>query len=414
MTPVFCCGFECGIIGTVVGNGEHWRSISGTAATISTSTVRSGARSIRVNLSAQVSYTSTNSGAPSISAGISVHRFYIRFATLPNADTLLYGMGFSGVVALGLGFKSSDNTLRCLTKNTTYTLGSTGVVVTTGVWYLIDMKLDNTSGAKVVDGTVDGVAMGQATGSGTGTALTVGIGSDATVTCDFFIDDVVISNTSGDYPIMGGYINHFVPTSDGTHNVAGAADFQRTLTGTDILNATTTAFQLVDEIPFEAVVTDWINMIAPPNATDYVECIFGPAPGINTPTVAPRTVEVICGINQAGTGTGNMEIRLNDNGTTGIIYTATTVAGVAVATGQVFKRAHFVDPPSAASVWTLSGNGDFNNVRIRFGSPAAVDANPDQYFGCAMIEAEFAPIVAVFIAAKPFIINQAVNRSNTY
>jgi hypothetical protein len=185
-------------------------------------------------------------------------------------------------------------------------------------------------------------------------------------------------------------LNHFVPTSDGTHNIAGAADFERTLTGTDILNATTTAYQLVDDVPLESGASvDWINMVAPPNATDYVECIFGPASGISTPTAGPRAVEVIAGIHQAGTGTGNMEIRMNDNGTNNVLYTATAVAGIS---NVAYKRKHYGTNIANGGAWTISGAGNFNNLRVRFGSPAAVDANPDQYFDCIMIEAEFAEV----------------------
>jgi hypothetical protein len=156
-----------------------------------------------------------------------------------------------------------------------------------------------------------------------------------------------------------------------------------------------------------ATMTEWINMLAPINATDYVECIFGPAPGISTPTTAPRAVEVICGINQAGTGAGNMEIRLNDNGTTDVVYTATGVAGIVVATGQQFKRKHYAAGPAGAWVIGGGGNGDFTDLRIRFGSPAALDVNPDQYFGCAMIEAEFAegappPPIAIPVITRQF------------
>ena len=145
-------------------------------------------------------------------------------------------------------------------------------------------------------------------------------------------------------------------------------------------------------------------MLAPVNATDYVQCWLGPAPGISTPTDPPRAVEVIAGIHQAGTGAGNMEIRLRD-GNYGIsvahtlsrIYTATAVAGN---TAVQYKRAHFAEPPSAATAWVIggAGDGDFNNLRVIFGSPAALDVDPDQYFDGLMIEAEFAEVVS----AQPF------------
>ena len=400
MTPEFCCGFECGLISTT--SGHFTLSGVGTAPTINTnaSFVRNGARSLRCNPSANTSYA--NTPASFVSGTRHVVRFYVYFTTLPSADCNIAGFG-AGAVFDGpnVRFKQSDSKIYAAVNTT---LGASGVSVTTGQWYRIDYDFNvNTGGNDACDVKVDGTACGQASAAGaSSTNLRDSIGILTSCSADAYFDDYISSSTAADYPIGAGYVNHFIPTSDGTHNIAGTGDFQRTLTGTDILNSTTDAYLLVDEVPLEATVTDWINLIAPPNATDYVECIFGPAPGIPVPVNPPRTVEVICGINQAGTGTGNMEIRLNDNGTTGVIYTATGVAGVAVASGQVFKRAHFADPPRAATAWTLSGNGNFNNVRIRFGSPAAVDANPDQYFGCAMIEAEFAPELDRSMYTRPF------------
>ena len=387
MTPVFCCGFECGVL---PANGGHWNPTA-SAPSISTTTVRTGNRALRINPSASIIGASSSAV---LATAVNVFRVAIRFTTLPAADMPLVTAAAGSNLA-GAFFKQSDSKIYAGTKvSSVIVLGATGVAVTTGIWYIIDVKSDMTSNPWLIDVQVSGTACGQkstATAGTTTAAFRLG-DLDANQSADIFFDDAVWSQTTGDYPIGNGYVNHFVPTADGTHNVAGTGDFQRTLTGTDILNATTTAFQLVDEVPFEAIVTDWINMLAPVNATDYVECIFGPAPGIQIPIIGPRAVEVIAGINQAATGNGNMEIRLNDNGSMGTVYTATGIAGVAVASGQVFKRAHFADPPSAASTWNAlsSGNGAFNNVRVRFGSPAALDVNPDQYFGCIMIEAEFA------------------------
>src|SRR3990170_4548894 len=94
-------------------------------------------------------------------------------------------------------------------------------------------------------------------------------GDNNSFTADFFHDDIVVSNTALDYPIGAGYVNHFVPTSDGSHNVAGAADFRRGDTTTDITNATTDAYQLVDDVPLDDVTPDaddHIRIVAPPNA----------------------------------------------------------------------------------------------------------------------------------------------------
>jgi hypothetical protein len=412
VTSVFACGFECGVKGGNVG--EHWASASA-ATSFSTSTVRSGARSLRVNPTAAVSFA-LSSGGLFTGGTKAVSRIYINIASHPTTDTLIYGVLASGAY-VGLVYQSSDQKYYAGADTAgTLTVGSSGATLATGRWYCIDSKSDVANNPWTIDGMVDGVAIGQATNAVAATTFSavsavIRLGSNgSTETFDIFYDDLVLSLTAADYPIGAGYINHFVPTADGTHNIAGTGDFQRTLTGTDILNATTTAWQLVDEVPLEAVVTDWINMLAPINATDYVECIFGPASGVAVPIVPPRAVEVICGINQAATGAGNIEIRLNDNGTTNAVYSATGVAGVAVATGQQFKRKHYAAGPAGAWAIGGGGNGDFTDLRIRFGSPAALDVNPDQYFGCAMIEADF----PYYKPRPPLNLQQAVNRAGNF
>lgn len=376
MVPIFTCGWECGVMAV------HWTAVG--SPSISTSTVRSGARSLRVNPTAAVQGVTQTYAA----SNVLVARVYVRFATLSATVMPLLTVNVGGSPRCGAYFNSADS--KIYAARSTITLGATGVSVVTGQWYCVDVGVDTHANPWLVEVRVDGVACGSAgvaLAANTYTLLALG-DADSTKTHDLFFDDLVLSQTFADYPIGGGYVNHFVPTADGTHNIAGTADFTRTLTGTDILNATTTAYQLIDDAPLESGASvDWINLVAPPNATDYVECIYGPASGISTPTVAPRAVEVIAGYHQAGTTVGNMEIRLNDNGTNNTVYTATAVAGV---TSVAYARKHYATAPTGGAWTVVSGAGNFNNLRVRFGSPAAVDANPDQYLDCTMIEAEFA------------------------
>ena len=395
-TPVFCCGFECGAIrhGTVAV-GQHLDESAGNGASVfnfDTTTVRSGQRSFMVNT---VGFGGARSlpftTGPFSSGTTKVWRKYINFETVPAVDTLLLWFAYSTTLA-GLAYKVSDGKLYAAVSNAgVITFGATGVSVTTGQWYRIDGKVVGDVVTGTCDISVDGTACGQHTSAFVNASATApNFGETADSDLKYFLDDFVYSETAADYPLGAGYVDHFVPTSDGTHNVAGAADFRRSATSTDILNATTTAYQLVDDVPLKATTpTEYINMLAPPNATDYVECVFGPAPGISTPTTGPRFVEVIALVAQAGTGAGNMEIRLNDNGTMGTVYTATAVAGIVA--GK-YVRAGWADPPSAATVWNAAndgGNGDFRDLRVRFGSPGTLDVNPDQYFASIMIEAEF-------------------------
>lgn len=321
MTPVFCCGFECGV------NNAHWIS---TGAPYSTVVVRSGARAFRVNPTAT---TVTATSVSIVSATRWIGRFYLRFATLPSASCGIFGTSTTDGTAGGpkVHFNASDSKIYAKVGTT---VGATGVSVTTGAWYRIDFDFNiSTGGNDTCDVQIDGTAVGQATAAGESAATaTLALGAFSSTTADFYIDDVVLSNTAADYPIGAGYVNHFVPTSDGTHNIAGTGDFQRGNTGTDILNATTNAYLLIDDVPLPSGAVDEADCqraVAPPNATDYVEGVFGPGPGISTPTVAPRTVEAILAHHQVATQTGMMKVDLNDNGTVDSILNITpATAGV--------------------------------------------------------------------------------------
>jgi hypothetical protein len=149
MTPVFSCGWECGLIAATGANvGQHWTQSGTAAATIDTSTVRSGARSLRCQATA--SNSAVNRTYSSI--GIYVVRVYIRFATLPGADCSLV----FGTVSGSLRFKQSDS--KIYAHDVTNGYSATGVTVTTGVWYLLDFRINGSLGQ--VTGQVDGTDLG--------------------------------------------------------------------------------------------------------------------------------------------------------------------------------------------------------------------------------------------------------------
>lgn len=393
----FCCGAECGQISA---SGPHWVAALG-VATIDTGTVRNGNRSLRFNASAAVVTVNT---VAMTASGRWVGRCYVRFATLPGADTLI--LAATDTSGPGVRFKSSDSSLYA---GVGTTFGSTGVSITTGQWYRVDFDLTiNTGGSDTSNVQVNGTACGTATATGlSANATVIRFGLLSASTADMFLDDVILSNNSGDYPFGAGYVHHFVPTSDGSHNVAGASDFERSGTGTDILNSTTDAYQLIDDVPLESGAgTDWINMVAPPNASDYVQCVFGPAPGIPSATTTARALDFVIGYRQAGTGTGNMLVQwitpnFSPSGTSNDIYRAETVAGV---TTIAYARKGDTNAPSDGAPG--------NTTQIRFTSPLVLDANPDQYLVSAMIEAEFAQLPDPI--GKEFIYGHAVHRASRW
>lgn len=403
MTPVFCCGFECGATGT---NGQHWATSGNTTTDIFNP--RSGDRALDINVSSGAGSAATN-----ISFGGStiVIRAYVYFVSFPTSVGAIKLVTWDCSTA-SPGAYFDHNTSKILAGKNYANLATDGIVVTTGQWYRVDVKVDMGANPWLIDIKVNGTAGAQCNSAqAANTGVAVRLGDDLVVsTHRIYFDDVMVSLTLGDYPLGGGYINHFIPTSDGTHNVTGANDFERSATGTDITNATTDAYTLIDDVPLKSgPISEYINLTAPPNSTDYVEVVFGPAPGISTPTIAPRTVEtIIAKAKGTGTGVNNLTIKLNDNGTTNDIFNGDTTVASPTAS---YARKHYTTAPTGGAWTVVSGAGNFNNIRMRC---LTSDAAPDPWWASAMIEAEFAEVVTEFIAQKPFIVGQSVKRSNYY
>lgn len=390
-TPVFCCGFECGLASS---HGTVGPTLTGTAV-FSTTHPRSGARALRTTGVGATGEDGANFTLPT--SGRKVMRFYVYFtSSLPDRTCAIGTVaGFStATAAAGPIFNSSDSKIYAgLDDNTQLILGATGIPVVADTWYCLDVKVDSSNNPWTIDVQVNGAACGQATyAAAGGTSFAVntrifpsfGAGGNVTATVDW--DDLIVSHTDGDYPLGPGFIWPFIPTADGTHNIAGTGDFQRGNTGTDILNATTTAYQLVDDVPLPSGAVDEadnIRAVAPPNATDYTENVFGPASGARVPTAPPRAVEAVVVVHQITTGTGSFKLNLNDNGTVALIVEAAAASGVT--TYRYFTK-QFATAPTGGAWTVVAGAGNFNNLRIRFYS---ADANPDQCFDAGMIEAEF-------------------------
>lgn len=431
-TPVFCCGFECGVLGST-DIGQHWRTAGTSTPTISTSTFRSGARSIRFNPTAQTSRLLLTTSGGTLSSNKWIGRFYVRFATLPNTTCDLFFNGEDGVF-----FNASDNKIYAGYDVSGITLGATGVSVTTGQWYRIDFKIDSSTSPHLTDVQVDGVACGQASsvsGGASFNSVIFGV-SRATTTGDIFFDDVLISFTLADYPLGAGNVDHFVATSDGTHTSTSTNIVKGTVAaptgGGAITSATTDAFNWVNGVPLLGGATDNTRLINQQTASSaqYVEVKLGPASGISTPTAGPRAVEVITADRQASTATCDFITKLNDNGTENSIIARGVVAG---STTDRYARKHYATAPTGGAWTVAAGAGNFNNLKARFGYSS--DATPDVYWRGIMVEAEFAVIgtnstltadagsyalsgvdasFAWTRLGKKYIYSQAVNRAANY
>lgn len=286
----------------------------------------------------------------------------------------------TGTIKAGIGFQISDGKYYAVgVSGTTYTFGTAAVTLATSTWHYADIRVNTAANPWVVDvrfngGTTDTVSPAYASGTVTGLYL----GDQNSKTFDIYYDDFLMSATTADYPLGPGYVKSYIPNADGTHNIAGANDFERSLTGTDITNATTDAFELINDRPLPTTAVDFINGIAPPNATDYVEWQYEDS----SESDPPRAVEAILAVHNANTvGSNAYQVTLREHagGTTGDIFNGADAGSASIS----YKRAHFATVPGTSDPWTTT---KFNALRSRF---LVSDSAPDPYIDAAMLEAEF-------------------------
>lgn len=338
---------------------------------------------------------------------INIVRFYIYFSTLPNANTAIFSFG---TTAAGIVFKQSDSSLY-LTIDSTNPTGSAAAAVTTGRWYLIDLKADTSANPWALSLQVNGgIAVTASNGVAASTPTSLSFGSLVTMTADFYIDDFILSATLADYPIGAGQILHFVPTSDGTHTATTTTIVKGTIaapTGGGNVAGSSDVFNWVNGVPLLGGATDNTRLVNQQTAgiTLYAECVFGAAPNVTYPFVAPRAVEVITADREATTATCDFTAKINDNGTEATIIARGVVAGVI---SDRYATKQFATPPTGGA-WNMkaTGAGSFKNLRARWGY--ASDATPDLYWRGIMVEAEFG-----YRPPQNININQSVNRASTY
>lgn len=223
-TPVFICGAECGIaaVGTTSAALEHWSAATNapTVVTSGPATMRS-TRALRFNPSASTSHITHTFAAAIASPATMVGRCYIYFATLPNANVAIVGESDTG---RSIVFNAADSKLYASRNGST--LAAAGLSVTTGQWYRLDWKFVRAVAGTVdfkLDGT-DGTQDSFASANGTITTVRLGF-SAGNYSGDWYMDDIIVSGTSGDYPIGAGGVYGLYPSGDGAHVYSATTDF---------------------------------------------------------------------------------------------------------------------------------------------------------------------------------------------
>jgi hypothetical protein len=226
MARVFQDGFE---LNSTTPNISNWSTI-GSGTTISSTTVRSG------NYSGRISSLTSGSAKGFLkkwlaSAGNGPYfgRAYIYIVTYPSAaNTIMY---FSASSTFGssvrCSIKLNSNGTLTLHDNTGAQIGSASPVLSTGKWYLVELKTDTNQppGSRIIEGRLNKIVFASSNNSSHSQSFAFAVGGnlllEAQTQGEWFFDDVAVNDASGSYQNSypgSGKIIHLLPNASGDSN----------------------------------------------------------------------------------------------------------------------------------------------------------------------------------------------------
>jgi hypothetical protein len=223
MARLWSCGFE---LNTTTVQVEIDRTNSGSFSTISTSTVRSGAYSMRFSGFSGTTNQANGFNFQTLGSANVYARAYFNFATFPGGATPWCVMSLAGSVGSGnLNIVVTSSGVIRLYQNSTQ-VGSDGPTLSTGVWYRFELHFNNTGagGTHIAEAMLDGVSF-VSVSSLTLTSIAwfnvgrISTGSSSTSAVgDYFVDDMALNDTTGSFQTSwpgSGKIIHLRPNAAG-------------------------------------------------------------------------------------------------------------------------------------------------------------------------------------------------------
>lgn len=383
VTPVFICGAECGLAtaGTAGVGTEHWSAASGSVSVVTSgpSTMRS-ARCFRFNpAGVQANLTHVFETAIA-SPAIAVGRGYIYFTTLPNIDCNLFMVNGG---SQGVAFKVSDSTIRA---GNGATFGATGVVVTTGQWYRLDWKWNLTGPTWAMDLKVDGTDCGTySVTSGSSSCTGIKFGTTFNVTADWYVDDIIMSGTSADFPIGAGTCVGLYPNGDGSHTYSAAGDFQKGAGGNTNLatpsTAETTSWQSLAKPLSTSIGSNFLRDAAGAS-TEFLEFVFEDTP--SDVASINGLIAVTCN-HAAGTSGCTITGTVIDGGSSIDVYTLADFSESTIVTADKM----YATAPSTGSAWTKT---KVDAIKFQWGY--STDNTPDPLLDGVCFEVDYVQTAA--------------------
>lgn len=267
-TLTWLSGFEHGVTPLHATNNALVQAIMTNAPVLDSTIKRSGTYSCKFAPTSAVDW-----GFQMTAASVQIHvfSFAIYWETLPSgAGTDPRGIfaqidGGGGANYMGIGVDPADNTLRSWHHNgVSLTWQNTGPVVTTGVWYQVDVLIKTNGTTWSVDYELNGESY---QGTWTGKAAT-----NATANFNAFcstatrhvlyVDDFLYSNTEADYPLGQHAVVQLVPSGAADHQTITTTQW-KTVTDTDSdwsAGATTADFTGATETTSAPLLDDLSNL----------------------------------------------------------------------------------------------------------------------------------------------------------
>jgi hypothetical protein len=380
------CGWECRI--AVVGaaaspSANHWHTANNTP-TISTSTVRTGTAALRINAAATTQYL-----ARTIARTVVSGRVYFRYVDGPATEV--------GIITFINA--SGNSSIRMTAANELRVQAGAGTAVTftsaltANTWYRIDFLLDCSTGTASMKARLDGGTEQESTvAQASANNTSVRYGANGAQTMEFFFDDMVMGDATGDYPFGPGQVERMKPDSDGTHNIAADPNeqFGFDAAGADLSNATTTAWQSVDDDDLTSL-SDFIRQDIT-GAAAYVEVNFAAAPFAHD----ALAVNVVSSWHASATGANTVGLHIIDGGTDAVV---TDDAGDDLSdfsnTTVTFDSKVYATAPSGG-VWT---EAKLSALKARMGYSTDVIGQP--YWDGIMLEVAYGDLRVPRFTAYP-------------
>lgn len=195
-TPVYLTGFEHGTtLVAGVGGGLAEGLDSAANCFVESGAKRSGGFGLRLtNAAGRAQLFNPN-------ANVNVGAFYWRAVSKPSTGTSMVWTNELATFFNQIRYNQSSNKLEAGLDESTFTAALT--TVTTNQWYRVDYKLVSSGATHTFDWKIDGTDQTQVTrGSASNESVTrVDAVCDGANACTWNFDDIILSTTSGDYPL---------------------------------------------------------------------------------------------------------------------------------------------------------------------------------------------------------------------